>query len=41
MHDAKGDHQKRLRRQIRVGAVGQDAGFVLDLPAVEIQPFLG
>jgi hypothetical protein len=37
----EGNHQKRLRRQVGVGAVGQDAGFVLDFPSIEIQPLLG
>ena len=36
-----GNHQKRLRRQIGVGAVRQVGRFVMNLAPIEIQPFLG
>ena len=37
----EGNHQERLRGEVGVGTVGEDAGFVLDLAAVEIQALLG
>lgn len=35
------DDQERLRRQVGIRAIGQDAGFVLDLATVEVKTLLG